>query len=109
MKTLKLTAAALILCATAGTALASAPHATPGDYGNIAAAGTANRKIDLSPGIHYINVTNGETIEFTNGSDTVTWHFDTYRGSTVVDLSTIAPALHAQGVRVYVQENPLYQ
>lgn len=109
MKSLKLAAAALLIAATAGTALASAPHATPGDYGNIAAAGTASRKIDLSSGTRYVNVADGETIEFSNGSDSVTWHFNTYPGSTVVDLSTIAPGLNAQGVRVYVQENPLYQ
>ncbi|HEY1149879.1 MAG TPA: CzcE family metal-binding protein [Pseudoduganella sp.] len=109
MQSLKLTIATLLIAATAGSAFAQAPRGTPGDYGNIAAAGTASRKVDLSSGAQSINVTDGETIEFSNGSDSVTWHFDTYPGPTVVNLSTIAPKLNAQNVRVYVQENPLYQ
>jgi len=108
MKSLKLTAA-LLIAATAGSAFAQGPVGTSADYGNVVPASAADRKVDLQSGVHTVNVTNGDTVEFTNGSDTVIWHFDTFPGQTSVDLSTIAPKLNAQGVRVYVRDNPLYQ
>lgn len=108
MKSIKLTAAALLIAA-AGSAFAQGPQGNPADYGNPVATGAAARKVDLQSDTHYVNVTNGETIEFTNGSDSVIWHFDTFPGQTGVDLQSIAPRLNAQGVRVYVQDNPLYQ
>jgi hypothetical protein len=109
MKSLKLTAAALLIAATAGSAFAQGPQGTSADYGKTVAASAADRKIDLQSGVRSINVTNGETVEFSNGSDAVIWQFDTFPGRTAVDLSAIAPKLNAQGVRVYVQANPLYQ
>ena len=109
MKIAKLTAAALIIAATAGSAFAQGPTGSSADYGNAVASANADRKIDLQSGVHNVTVTNGDTVEFTNGSDSVIWHFDTFPGQTVVDLSAIAPKLNAQGVRVFVRENPLYQ
>ncbi|HEY1149882.1 MAG TPA: CzcE family metal-binding protein [Pseudoduganella sp.] len=109
MKSIKLTAAALLIAATAGSAFAQGPKGNPADYGSPVAAGATARKVDLQSGAHYVNVTNGETVEFTNGSDSVIWHFDTFPGQNEVDLQAIAPQLNAQGVRVYVQDNPLYQ
>lgn len=109
MKNLKLALAALSLAAISGAAFAHSLTGTVGDYGRIAAAGSADRQIAVTAATHSINVTDGETIEFTNGTDSVTWHFETYPGQTVVDLSALAPKLNTQGVRVYVQGNPLYQ
>lgn len=109
MQHLKLATAALFLTAIAGSAFASGPSGASTDYGRIAAAGSADRTVDVHTGGRSVTVTDGETVEFTNGSDSVTWHFETYPGQTVVDLSTLAPKLNTQGVRVYVQGNPLYQ
>jgi len=109
MKSLKLTTAALLIAATAGSAFAAGPTSTNADYGNPVAANSASRKVELQPG-RAISVVNGETVEFTNGTQSFTWHFDAFPTTRSVDLSAIAPKeLNVQGVRVYIQDNPLYQ
>jgi len=106
MKTLNIAFTAILM--TAG--LSSAAFAHPAHFGSVAAPAGTDREIVLTPGAHYANVNNGETVTFVADGKRFTWHFDTLPTSTSLDLSAIAPQDFASGgVRVYVASNPLYR
>lgn len=81
----------------APTANQLAPYGYP-------ATRNAEREISVSGGGH-VNVTRLETTRITVAGKSVVWTFDTL-GTTPFPLSRIIPG--ADGVTVYVAENPLY-
>ena len=109
---LNLKKAAIVLAFTglSATALAAAPSGTAADYGVQVPAAAAMRTIAIDAGTSAVNVTNGETVQFSVDGQSFTWHFDTYRDATSFDLGAILPAnIKAGMVRVYVASNPLYR
>lgn len=104
------TLTALALAASAFTVNAHAGifDVSPKIYGRPAAASAAQQTIVVTPETRTIHVTNGETVKFEVNGQAYTWKFDLYHQEGVVDLATILPASHAEGVKVYVAEDPLY-
>lgn len=104
---------AAIVLAFAGFSAVS--HAAPlsgtsADYGVQVPAAAAMRTIVIDADTTGVNVTNGETVQFSVDGQSFTWHFDTYRDATSFDLAAIVPASVKAGmVRVYVAANPLYR
>lgn len=103
-----LTAIALAASAFAMNAHAGIFDVTPKIYGHEAAASMSQRTIVVTPETKKVHVTNGETIKFEVNGQAYTWKFDLYHQEGVVDLSLILPESHADGVKVYVAEDPLY-
>jgi len=105
----------LLGAALSALLLANGAHAigmtgTKADFGSAVSASAATETIRLAPDTKYVNVNNGDTVDFISGGKSFTWHFETFPGTTSLDLSTIAPKdLHPGAVRVYVGANPLYQ
>lgn len=90
-------------------AYAAGPTGTKSDYGNISAPESANQVIVITAETKHVNVHNGDTVEFIAGDKKFTWHFDTFRQSSVFDLSNIAPQeFPAVGIKVYSQPDPTY-
>ncbi len=73
-------------------------------YGH-ATSGAAARVVKIDSGTKYLNVTRLETVRFDLGSKSVTWKFDTL-GTAPFSLAKVIPG--AEGVTVYVAENPAY-
>lgn len=67
--------------------------------------GATARVVSIDAGTKYLNVTRLETVQIKAGGKSVTWMFDTL-GTTPFPLSKIIPG--ADGVTVYVAENPAY-
>ncbi|NYE62766.1 hypothetical protein FHW58_003985 [Duganella sp. 1224] len=104
MKTLNHTLFAL----TIATATLGAAHAA--DFGQTVDQRFSQRTVNLDAGTRYVNVTDGETVDFVQNGKHFTFHFDTYPNVTEVDLKNIAPAgFDAGAVEVYVASNPLYR
>jgi len=104
-----LTAFAIAASAFALNAHAGIFDSTPKMYGQPAAAGSAQRTVEVNAGTKKVQVTNGETIKFVVNGQPFTWKFDLYHQEGVLDLATIAPQdIRADGVKVYVAEDPLY-
>lgn len=103
----------LLVALLAGTAGAHGLGTNSGGtvtYGNAAAEGQAARTIVVTPSTKYINVTSGETVEFSVEGKSFNWHFDAFENRDSFGLDKIAPAgTHASQVRVYVEANPLYR
>jgi hypothetical protein len=109
--TIALAFAGLSTAALFSPAQAAGRTGTTADYGQAVNTGAVDRVINLDAGTQYVNVTNGETVQFNlNGQAAFTWHFDTFSNETSFELSKIAPATAGvEGVRVYVASNPLYR
>lgn len=96
----------------AATLAAAGAQAAPASqrYGEAVQGGAPDRSVTLTASTKYVNVTDGQTIRFNADGKTFEWHFDTLSGSPNFDLSAIAPKdVDVSGVRVYVDENPLYR
>lgn len=70
-----------------------------------ATSGPAARVVTIDSSTKYLNVTRLETIRIDVGSKSVTWTFDTL-GTASFPLAKVIPG--AEGVTVYVTENPAY-
>jgi hypothetical protein len=102
------------LAATLATTLAAASTAFAAngtaEYGSAVAPSNAQRHIVIDANTPWVNVDNGDTVEFRSNGTSFTWHFDTLRNETAFDLSKIAPAGSVDHkVTVYVAANPLYR
>ena len=99
--------------ATVATTLAaSTAFAANGgaEYGSAVASSNAERHIVIDAKTPWVNVNNGDTVEFQSNGASFTWHFDTLHDETTFDLSKIAPAGSVDHkVTVYVAPNPLYR
>lgn len=99
-------ALALVLSATAPTLIAT-PLQT--DFlGEQAPASAAERTIPIGADTKYVNVTEGETVQFVVGGQTITWDFETAQGVSSLPLNKILPAGTAldHDVKVYVAPDP---
>ncbi|HEV7816360.1 MAG TPA: CzcE family metal-binding protein [Janthinobacterium sp.] len=86
------------------------PSGTSADYGSPAPANSAETVIALTPGTKWVRVDDGQTVQFTSGGKSFTWHFSTFKQPAIVHLSAIAPAdLALQDIKVYVKTNPRYR
>ncbi|SBT10423.1 conserved exported hypothetical protein [Candidatus Propionivibrio aalborgensis] len=70
-----------------------------------ATSGTAARVVNIDGGTKHLNVTRLESVRIIVGGKSVTWMFDTL-GTSSFPLSKVIPG--ADGVTVYVTENPSY-
>lgn len=71
------------------------------------AIGAASRSVSIDPSTRYINVSQGDVVQFSVDGKTFAWQFDTLRDSPI-DLAKIAPAdVHVHGVTVFVAPNPV--
>lgn len=87
---------------TESTSQPSAQQLAPYGY---ASAGAAARVVTIDSSTASLNVTRQETIRINIGGKAVTWMFDTL-GTAAFPLAKVIPG--ADGVTVYVTENPLY-
>ena len=71
-----------------------------------ATTGAAAREISVTSGTKYLNVTRLETVKINVDGKSVNWSFDTL-GTKAFALSKIVSG--AEGVTVYVAENPYYR
>ena len=71
-----------------------------------ATAAEPAREVRLAEGTGSLNVTRLETVRIVAAGKTVTWNFDT-QGTHAFPLSKIVPG--AEGITVFVAENPLYR
>lgn len=96
----------LFLCTTfAADVQAQGPTGTKADYGGEAPARTADYRITITAATRWVNVNNGDTVQFDVGGKAFTWHFRTFKGAKIFKLSLIAPAGMAVGdVRVFVAQ-----
>ena len=103
----------LVIAAFAAATLAAAgAQAAPLSqiYGEAVQGGAPDRSVTVTPSTRYVNVVDGQTVRFNADGKTFEWHFDTLGGSPNFDLSAIAPKdVDVAGVRVYVDQNPLYR
>ena len=105
----------LMAFAIAASTLSMNAHAglfdvTPKVYGTQASADSAQRTIEVNADTKAVHVTNGEIVTFKINGQRFTWKFDLYHQEGVVDLSFLAPKeMHADGVKVYVAENPVFR
>ncbi len=84
----------------------SAPTANQLASFGYTATKNADREVTLSSGSKYLNVTRLETIKINVAGKSVVWTFDTL-GTAPFPLSKIISG--ADGITVYVTENPAYQ
>jgi hypothetical protein len=87
---------------------------SPSVYGAPAQADSADEIMRMGPDTHWINIQNGETVEFiardkSGAQQSFTWRFDVSPAIGYVDLSKVAPAgFPARNFRVFVAEDPHY-
>lgn len=97
----------------AGAAFSSA-HAAPlrnssADYGQIVAASTVDKAVKIGATTRYVNVVNGQTVQFEVDGQTFSFSFDAWPGDQSVDLAQIAPkGMAVPHVRVYVAPDRRY-
>lgn len=79
-------------------------------YGSYVPPAAADKIVNIDADTKYVNVNDGETVEFAKGGQQFTWSFNTPRGSGEMPLSAIAPAgFNCNKIEVYVASNPLYR
>ncbi len=81
----------------AGAVHASGFTGTAADYGTVIATGAGARTVEVTPHTRFIYVTNGETLTFRVGGQSLTWHVDTFPNVHAFRLSSIMPAATAMG------------
>ena len=83
---------------------------TPAQYGSHALSATADREIVIDASTKWLNVTNGETVQFTKNGKSFVWHFETLSDQASFQLSQIAPFdFNVEGLRVFVAADPTYR
>jgi hypothetical protein len=93
----------------ASCADAAGPTGTESDYGSAVAADAADYTLKVDGQTKWLNVNDGDTVRFNVKGKEFTWHFDTYKNHSIVNLASIAPADADAGlVKVFVAMNPLY-
>lgn len=99
-------ALALTLSAVASTLIAAPLQA---DFlGEPAPSAAAERTIPIGADTKYVNVTEGEAVQFVVGGQTITWDFETAQGVSSLPLNKILPGGTTldHDVKVYVAPDP---
>jgi len=100
---------AAAIATTASGAYAATATGTK-DFGMATAAAAADHHVVINADTKWVNIDNGDTVEFKAGDKSFTWHFDTLHDETAFQLSKIAPeGVDVGKVTVYVAANPLYR
>ena len=106
-KALRTAVIAAAIVATAGGAQAAA---NTNEIGMAPAHPNADRHVVIKADTKWVNIDDGDTVEFNVDGKSFTWHFDTLRGESAFELSKIAPQdVDVGKVVVYVAANPLYR
>lgn len=99
----------LMVAGLASTAARAKDMPERSHFGMSAADSSVGRQIAVDASTHYVNVTDGETIEFIVNGKPFSFVFNSW-GNRAVDLSTLAPSdFMVPPVRVFIAPNPLYQ
>jgi hypothetical protein len=97
--------ATLVLFAAAVPSVSEINGGSP--YGGPAQSSAAVREILIDPNTRYVNVEQGETVNFHVGGKTFAWHFNGRPGARAFDLRDIAPPdTLDRPVTVYVAADP---
>lgn len=90
-------------------ALAAGDDSTTKAFGEAAMPTTAARTIAINHTTSWVEVKDGETVNFTKDGQTFAWHFDGINTLSEIDLNKIAPTgmLHHL-VKVYIDRTPAY-
>jgi hypothetical protein len=108
-KALRTAIIATAIAATAGGAYAAA-SVNAKEFGMATTAANADRHLVIKGDTKWVNVDDGDTVEFNVNGRSFTWHFATLRGEGAFELSKIAPeGIDVGNVTVYVASNPLYR
>jgi hypothetical protein len=98
-------AAAAIMSAPALPSVAGGNDSTL--YGEPAQSSVAARKILIDPNTRYVNIKQGESVNFSVGGKTFGWHFNGAANRAAFDLRDIAPPdMLDWPVTVYVAGDP---
>jgi hypothetical protein len=98
-------AATLILSAAALSSVAERNDGSP--YGDPAQSSATTREILIDPNTRYVNVKQGEIVNFDVGGKTFAWHFNGKPDARAFDLRDIAPPdTLDRPVTVYVAADP---
>ena len=109
MKKSTIAAISLLTVLFSGVASANSLSNTAADFGNRVQAQSSDRTIVINADTKYVNVVDGETVQFSVNGQTFAFNFNTVLGETVCDLSKIVPeGVQVRSVRVFVAANPLY-
>jgi len=101
---------AIIATAIASTAGGAYAATNTKEFGMATNAGSADRHVVIKADTKWVNIDDGDTVQFDVEGKSFTWHFDTLRGESAFDLSKIAPeGVDVGKVTVYVAANPLYR
>jgi hypothetical protein len=101
--------AALALTLALSNAGAAQLNGGAGDLGQAVTNSQVNRTVTIDSNTKYVNVSNGETVNFDINGQVFAWHVSTYPGVHEFNLKQIAPDLPgADHVRVFVAPDPLY-
>jgi hypothetical protein len=77
--------------------------------GETAPASAADQTITINPDTKYVNVNDGQVVNFDVGGKTFTWNFDGSQNVNSFDLNQVAPTgVLDHPVTVYVGSNSLY-
>lgn len=107
MKTKLLIPTVLALTLSLST-LSSMAAMHPNLLGEAAPAALASRTITITPDTRYVNVEDGQAVNFDVGGKTFTWAFN--GPATSFDLNRVAPpGLLDHVVTAYVAPNPIYK
>jgi hypothetical protein len=86
---------------------ASAENALANSFGVLAPANAAARQIPIKPDTKWVEVKQGETVQFIINNDTFSWRFNGDNTMSEIDLNKIAPAgMLNQKVEVYIDHLP---
>jgi hypothetical protein len=76
-------------------------------HGHAANAASAQRVIEIAPGMKAVNVRDGETVLFKAGGESFAWTFEPTLLHASFGLADIAPAgMDVRGVQVYCEPTP---
>lgn len=106
----KIFTSAFALALTLASAVQAAPGAALADVGPVGIAATAERTLELKPGIRYLNVRNGETVAIRDGERSITWFVQAAPHVNLVPLSRILPdSRDGKDVLIYIAPGHQYQ
>jgi hypothetical protein len=105
----KLLSPAILAATLSLPALSSIAATKQSLLGETAPASEADQTIPIESDTKYVNVQDGQVVNFDVGGKTFTWDFDGSQNGNSFDLNQVAPpGLLDHPVTAYVAPNPLY-
>jgi hypothetical protein len=86
-----LCATGLLIALSSTTALAAGNGSTTRDFGEATAPSATARIIAIKADTTWVEVKDGETVNFASNGQTFAWHFDGIDTLSEIDLNKIAP------------------